>query len=64
MTHHVDEIPSGFTHALLLDDGRVVASGPIDDVLTAEAVSVCFGVAVALERRDGRWFAWAKETDG
>ena len=60
VTHHVDEIPAGFTHALLLTDGRVQAMGPIDETLTAEAVSMCFGVPVTLERRDGRWFAWRK----
>ena len=59
VTHHVDEIPAGFTHALLLVDGHVQDQGPIDATLTADAVSMCFGVPVQLERRDGRWFAWA-----
>ena len=57
VTHHVDEIPPGFTHALLLRAGRVVASGPLDDVITAETLSDCFGIPLALERRDGRWSA-------
>ncbi len=52
VTHHVEEIPAGFTHALLLTQGRVQASGPIDDVLTAGALSECFGLALEL-RRDG-----------
>ena len=59
VTHHVEEIPPSFGHALLLRDGRVQAAGPIDDVLTAEALSVCFGVPLELERRDDRWTARA-----
>ena len=39
VTHHVEEIPRGFTHALLLADGRVVAAGPIAEVITAENLS-------------------------
>jgi len=50
VTHHVEEIPSRYTHALLLRDGGVLASGPIDDVLDAAALSACFGVALTLER--------------
>jgi iron complex transport system ATP-binding protein len=61
VTHHVDEIPAGFGHVLLLRDGRVQASGPIDDVLTADALSECFGVKVVLERRGGRFFAYSSE---
>jgi iron complex transport system ATP-binding protein len=59
VTHHVDEIPSGFTHGLLLRDGGVLATGPLDRVLTAEHLSACFGVDLRLEQRDGRWFAWS-----
>lgn len=59
VTHHVEEIPIGTTHALLLRDGEVLASGPLDDVLTAEALSATFGLALQLERRDDRWTAWA-----
>jgi iron complex transport system ATP-binding protein len=59
VTHHVDEIPRGFTHALLLRDGRVLASGPIERALTAESLSRCFGLDLALEQRDGRWTARA-----
>jgi iron complex transport system ATP-binding protein len=58
VTHHVDEIPPGFTHALLLRDGHVHAAGHIDEVLTATALSDVFGLALRLERRDGRWLAW------
>ena len=59
VTHHVDEIPPGFTHALLLDAGRIVAAGPIDSALTAATLSRCFGLRLALERRAGRWLAWS-----
>ena len=59
VTHHVDEIPPGFTHVLLLANGRVTAAGPIERTLTAEALSSCFGVDLRLERRDERWLAWA-----
>jgi iron complex transport system ATP-binding protein len=60
VTHHVEEIPAGFTHVLLLDRGRVVASGPLDEVLTAELLSGVFGLALALDRRDGRYAARAR----
>jgi iron complex transport system ATP-binding protein len=59
VTHHVEEIPASFTHALLLREGRVVGRGPVDEVLTAGSLGECFGLPVNLERRDGRWLAWA-----
>ena len=57
VTHHLEEIPPGITHALLLRGGAVVAAGPIADTLTSEAVSDTFGVAVAVDGIGGRWFA-------
>jgi len=59
VTHHVEEIPPGFTHALLLRDGRVVAAGLLADVLTADNLSATFGMALRLEQAEGRWFARA-----
>jgi iron complex transport system ATP-binding protein len=59
VTHHVEEIPASFTHALLLRDGQVVAAGSIDDVLTAEQLSECFEMPLVLERRGGRYTAWS-----
>src|SRR5690606_21110947 len=59
VTHHVEEIPPGFTHALLLRAGRVVAAGPIAEVLTAETLSAAFGLPLLLDRRDGRYAARA-----
>jgi iron complex transport system ATP-binding protein len=57
VTHHVEEIPPGYGHALLLRDGEVVASGPADDVLTDANLSDTFGLKLALERTDGRFTA-------
>jgi iron complex transport system ATP-binding protein len=59
VTHHVEEIPPAATHALLLRAGRVVAAGEIDAVLTAPALSACFGIRLALERTAGRYVARA-----
>jgi iron complex transport system ATP-binding protein len=59
VTHHVEEVPPGFTHALLLRRGRVLAAGAIGDVLTAEALSAAFGLALEVDRRDGRYTARA-----
>jgi iron complex transport system ATP-binding protein len=59
VTHHADEIPDGFTHALLLREGRIVAQGPIDDVVADAPLSGCFGLDLRVERRDGRWSARA-----
>ena len=57
VTHHVEEVPPGFTHALLLRAGRVLAAGPLEETLTGEALSDCFELPVALERRNGRFMA-------
>jgi iron complex transport system ATP-binding protein len=59
VTHHVEEIPAQFTHALLVASGQVVDAGPIAEVLSDTAVSDCFGLALALEFRAGRWSARA-----
>ena len=57
VSHHVEEIPPGFTHALLLKQGRVVAEGPVEDVLTEQQLSATFGMPLTLSRADGRWAA-------
>jgi iron complex transport system ATP-binding protein len=59
VTHHVEEIPSGTTHALLLRDGGVVAAGPISEVLTSANISQAFGLTIDLSHENGRWFARA-----
>jgi iron complex transport system ATP-binding protein len=57
VTHHVEEIPPGFSHGLILSEGKVVASGLLTDVLTAENLSKAFGQSIALDYIDGRYFA-------
>ncbi|WP_313888774.1 ABC transporter ATP-binding protein [Mycolicibacterium sp. CBMA 226] len=57
VTHHVEEIPEGFTHCLLLAEGQAVAAGLLPDVLTSENLSQAFGQSIALEYIDGRYFA-------
>ena len=49
VTHHVEEIPPGMTHALILRSGSVVAAGPVGDVVTGPVVSEAFGVDVEVE---------------
>ncbi|MEU7645734.1 ABC transporter ATP-binding protein [Streptomyces huasconensis] len=55
VTHHLEELPAGTTHALLLRDGATLASGAVDDVLTGDWISKCFDHPVRLERTEGRW---------
>lgn len=59
VTHHVEEIPVGFTHVLLLRDGAVVAAGPIADTLTSANLSMTFGVNVTVTEQAGRYSATA-----
>jgi len=59
VTHHVEEIPVGFTHVLLLREGGIVASGPIDETLTAQNLSDTFVMPIALSTEDGRFAARA-----
>ncbi|WP_124054765.1 ABC transporter ATP-binding protein [Arcanobacterium ihumii] len=55
VTHHVEEIPRGFTHALLLKDGAVFASGEINEVITSKNISDIFNVEVSIEENAGRF---------
>ncbi|MBI2684156.1 MAG: ATP-binding cassette domain-containing protein [Actinobacteria bacterium] len=59
VTHHLEEIAPTTTHALLLRTGRIVAAGPIDEALTSDSASACFGLALRVERRSGRFAARA-----
>ncbi|THG35198.1 ABC transporter ATP-binding protein [Glaciibacter flavus] len=59
VTHHVEEIPQGFTHALLLRQGSVVASGPLAEALTSETLTETFGMPITLTESDGRYTARA-----
>ena len=57
VSHHLEEIPSGFGHALVMAEGRAVAAGPIDEVLRDDVLSDAFGLPLAVEHRGGRWTA-------
>lgn len=62
VTHHLEELPSSISHALLLRDGRIVAAGSAQDVLTGPALSACFATPVRVSHYDGRWSARARPT--
>ena len=55
ITHHVEEIPPGFSHALLLREGRIVTAGPLDAALTSETLSDTFAMRLSLGGAAGRW---------
>src|SRR5664279_4203184 len=57
VTHHVEEIPAGFTHVLLLRDGKAVAQGPIAEALTSKSLSALYGMPIQLFAQEGRWTA-------
>jgi iron complex transport system ATP-binding protein len=57
VTHHVEEIPPGFSHCMLLSEGQVVAAGLLSDVLTGENLSAAFNQSIAVDVIDGRYFA-------
>jgi iron complex transport system ATP-binding protein len=57
VTHHVEEIPPGFSHCLVLSEGQVVAAGLLADVLTAETLSEAFRQSIVVDKIDGRYFA-------
>lgn len=59
VSHHVEEVPAGFTHALLLREGEVVAAGPIREVMRSSLVSACFGMPLLVFRRGDRYTARA-----
>ena len=57
VTHHTEEIPPGISHVALMRGARISSSGKVQDVLTDDDLSACFGVRVRLERVGNRWFA-------
>ena len=61
VTHHVEEVPAGFTHAMLLRRGAVLAAGPVHEVFTERNLSRCFGLPLRISRHGGRWSATAVE---
>jgi iron complex transport system ATP-binding protein len=54
VSHHVEEIPPGFGHGLVLADGKAVAAGALETVLTDDVLSRAYGLPITVERRDGR----------
>ncbi|WP_067691776.1 ABC transporter ATP-binding protein [Nocardia jejuensis] len=62
VTHHLEELPPGTTHAMLLRDGHAIAAGPVDEVITTEHISACFAHPVRIVREDRRWSARAAHT--
>ncbi|MBO9520981.1 MAG: ABC transporter ATP-binding protein [Nocardioidaceae bacterium] len=60
VSHHVEEVPPGFTHVLMLRDGRVVAAGPMAETMTAENLSATFGMSLQLTVEEGRYAARRK----
>lgn len=59
VTHHVEEIPVGFTHVLMLNGGHVVAQGPMAEAMTEANLSETFGMPIRLTQEDGRYAARA-----
>jgi iron complex transport system ATP-binding protein len=60
VTHHLEEIPAGFTHALVLNEGRIIASGPINHTLTTEKLSEAYGLPLEVAFQSGRFAVRAK----
>ena len=60
VTHHIEEIPAGTTHALLLKDGKIAVSGPVNQVITSQHVSAVFGINIDVIAQNGRFFARAQ----
>ncbi len=59
VTHHVEEIPAGFSHALVLAGGRAVAAGPIGSTLTGSVLSAAYGLDLRVDASGGRFTARA-----
>ena len=59
VTHHIEEIPAGTTHALILKDGQIAVSGPVGDVITSEHISAIFEIPIHVSREGERFFARA-----
>ena len=57
VTHHLEEIPQGITHALVMKAGEVFAAGPVEEVLTGRVLSEAFELALSVENDHVRWFA-------
>jgi iron complex transport system ATP-binding protein len=60
VTHHVEEIPSGFSHILFMKNGSSMTSGSITETLNADNLSNCFDINLEIRNLNGRWSAQAK----
>ncbi len=60
VTHHIEEIPAGTSHALILKDGAIAVSGPIAEVITSEHISAIFELPIQVVREGDRFFARAQ----
>ena len=60
VTHHIEEIPTGTTHALLLKEGSEVAKGDINTVITDLNLSNAYGLPISVQSEGGRFFARAR----
>jgi iron complex transport system ATP-binding protein len=61
VTHHIEEIPAGTTHALLLKEGKALSAGPINEVLNEETINEVFGVRISLSFNGRRYFAATRD---
>ena len=59
VTHHVEEIPPGFSHIVIMSNGAVLSRGPIETTLSGAVLSECFGQGLRLERTGRRFHAWS-----
>lgn len=57
VTHHIEEIPAGTTHALLMKAGQIAVSGPIEQVVTSQHISAVFGLSIEVNKAAGRFYA-------
>jgi len=60
VTHHIEEIPVGTTHALLLRNGSVISQGEVRSVITNTNLSVAYGLEISVQEEGGRFFARAR----
>ncbi len=58
VTHHLEEVPPGFGHALVIAAGRVVSAGPIQEALTDASLTAAYGIPLRVDHAGGRWSAW------
>ncbi|MET7387597.1 ABC transporter ATP-binding protein [Streptomyces sp. NPDC005529] len=64
VTHHLEELSPAVSHTLLLQEGRVLVRGPVDDTLTDMWLTSCFGRPITVARHDGRWAAYSGRSSG